>query len=349
MESKRKSETSWALRLGTWGLPILAVLLFIIFSIALPDSYPTFSNLQGILSNQSIPAILALGAMIPIVTGNFDLSMGYGVGLAHVVVMWFLAYKHISWIWVCLLVIAGGALVGLINGLLVEFAQIDSFIATLGTGSVLYALSGWITGGGRIVPPFKGLPPSFTRIFDLHLFGMPLGFYYVIILVVILGLVLELLPAGRALYVIGSNPRAAELVGIPKRRYTIVAFVTASAITGFAGCLLAAQQQIGNPSLGSEYLLPAFVGALLGSTTIRLGRANAMGTFVAVAILAIGVSGIQQLGASFWVTPLFNGLTLLAAVGLAGYSTRRRLKAGAEASRKSMESTMTHPEPPSQK
>jgi ribose transport system permease protein len=349
MESKRKSESSWALRLGTWGLPILAVLLFIIFSIALPNSYPTFSNLQGILSNQSIPAILALGAMIPIVTGNFDLSMGYGVGLAHVVVMWFLAYKHISWIWVCLLVIAGGALVGLINGLLVEFAQIDSFIATLGTGSVLYALSGWITGGGRIVPPFKGLPPSFTRIFDLHIFGMPLGFYYVIILVVILGLVLELLPAGRALYVIGSNPRAAELVGIPKRRYTIVAFVTASAITGFAGCLLAAQQQIGNPSLGSEYLLPAFVGALLGSTTIRLGRANAMGTFVAVAILAIGVSGIQQLGASFWVTPLFNGLTLLAAVGLAGYSTRRRLKAGAEASRKSMESTMTDPEPPSQK
>ena len=156
MSEKLKSETSWALRLGTWGLPILAVILFIVFSIVLPDSYPTFSNLQGILSNQAIPAILALGAMIPIVTGNFDLSMGYGVGLSHVVVMWFLAYKHIPWPWICLLVIVGGALVGLINGLLVEFAQIDSFIATLGTGSVLYAFSGWITGRGRIVPPFKG-------------------------------------------------------------------------------------------------------------------------------------------------------------------------------------------------
>lgn len=342
MAKNVKSESSLALRLGTWGLPILAVILFIIFSIVLPNSYPTFSNLQGILSNQSIPAILALGAMIPIVTGNFDLSMGYGVGLAHVVVMWFLAYKHIGWIWICLLVVVGGALVGLINGLLVEFAQIDSFIATLGTGSVLYALSGWITGGGRIVPPFKGLPTSFTNIFDYHVFGLPMGFYYVILLVVGLGLILELLPAGRALYVIGSNPRAAELVGVPKRRYTIYSFVAASAITGFAGCLLAAQQQIGNPSLGSEYLLPAFVGALLGSTTIRLGRANAMGTFVAVAILAIGVSGIQQLGASFWVTPLFNGLTLLAAVGLAGYSSRRRLKAGAEASRQSMESKPTN-------
>ena len=232
---------------------------------------------------------------------------------------------------------AGGAIVGLINGLLVEFAQIDSFIATLGTGSVLYACSGWITGGGRIVPPFKGLPFSFTKAYSFHLLGVPLAFVYVIVLVIVLGLILELLPFGRSLYVIGSNPRAAELVGVPKRRYTIYSFIAASSITGFAGCMLASQQQIGNPSLGSEYLLPAFVGALLGSTTIRLGRANAMGTFVAVAILAIGVSGIQQLGASFWVTPLFNGLTLLAAVGLAGYSSRRRLKAGAEATRKSMD------------
>ncbi len=337
MAQKSKSETSLALKLGTWGLPILAVLIFLVFSLTMPSTYPTFSNLQGMLSNQAIPAILALGAMIPIVTGNFDLSMGYGIGLAHVVVMWFLANSHIGWGWVCLIVIVGGALVGLINGLLVEFAQIDSFIATLGTGSVLYALSGWITGGGRIVPPFKGLPTSFTNSYNAHVLGMPVAFIYVLALVIILSLILELLPFGRSLYVIGSNKRAAELIGVPKRRYTIYAFVAASTITGFAGCLLAAQQQIGNPSLGSEYLLPAFVGALLGSTTIRLGRANAMGTFVAVAILAIGVSGIQQLGASFWVTPLFNGLTLLAAVGLAGYSSRRRLKAGAEATRKSME------------
>ena len=337
MAKQKASNSSLALKVGTMGLPILAVLLFVVFSILLPDTYPTASNLQGMLSNQAIPAILALGAMIPIVTAKFDLSMGYGVGLTHVVVMWLIVNTNLNWILVCLIAIVGMAAIGLINGLLVEFAQIDSFIATLGTGSVLYALSGWITGGGRIVPPQKGLPVRFTNLIDRHIFGLPMGAYYVIILVVILALVLELLPMGRGLYVIGSNPRAAELIGVPKRRYVIGAFMTASAITGFAGCLLAAQQQVGNPSIGGEYLLPAFVGALLGSTTIRLGRANAMGTLVAVAILAIGVSGIQQLGADFWVTPLFNGLTLLAAVGLAGYSARRRLKAGAAASRKSME------------
>ena len=334
-----KPKVPLSLRIGTYGLPILAVLIFLLFSFLLPDTYPTASNLQAILTNQSIPALLALGAMIPIVTAKFDLSMGYALGLTHVLVMWMLINTHISWIWICLVSILGCSVVGLVNGLLVEFAQIDSFIATLGTGSVLYAFSGWITHGGRLVPPLEGLPAGFTNLMNGHFLGLPIGAFYIIGLVAILVIVLEFLPVGRGLYVIGSNPRAAELIGIPKQKYVILAFMTSSAITGFAGCLLAAQQQVGNPSIGSEYLLPAFVGALLGSTTIRLGRANALGTLVAVAILATGVAGIQQLGADFWATPLFNGLTLLAAVGLAGYSARRRLKSGAEASRKSMEAS----------
>ena len=334
-----KSKSSLSTKIGTYGLPALAVGLFALFSFLLPNTYPTSSNLRAILSNQSIPALLALGAMIPIVTAKFDLSMGYTLGLSHIVVMYLLVNSTLPWVFICLIAILGSAVVGLVNGLLVEFAQIDSFIATLGTGSVLYAFSGWITHGGRIVPPLKGLPHGFTNLMNAKFIGLPIGAFYIIALVFILVIVLEYLPAGRGLYVIGSNPRAAELIGIPKRRYVVLAFVSASSITGFAGCLLAAQQQIGNPSIGAEYLLPAFVGALLGSTTIRLGRANALGTLVAVAILAIGVSGIQQLGAEFWATPLFNGLTLLAAVGLAGYSARRRLKTGAEASRKSMQAS----------
>ncbi len=335
----KNSKSTLSTKIGSYGLPALAVGLFALFSFLLPNTYPTSSNLRAILSNQSIPALLALGAMIPIVTAKFDLSMGYTLGLSHIVVMYLLVNSQLPWVVICLIAILGSAVVGLVNGLLVEFAQIDSFIATLGTGSVLYAFSGWITHGGRIVPPQKGLPHGFTNLMNAKFLSLPISAFYIIALVIVLVIVLEYLPAGRGLYVIGSNPRAAELIGIPKRRFVVLSFMSASAITGFAGCLLAAQQQIGNPSIGAEYLLPAFVGALLGSTTIKLGRANALGTLVAVAILAIGVSGIQQLGAEFWATPLFNGLTLLAAVGLAGYSARRRLKTGAEASRKSMQAS----------
>lgn len=83
--------TPWSPRghiIGNYGLPALAALLFLLFSVALPDTFPTRDNVSSILSNQSIPALLALGATIPIATGKFDLSIGYGLGLAHVLVMY---------------------------------------------------------------------------------------------------------------------------------------------------------------------------------------------------------------------------------------------------------------------
>ncbi|MFD7234851.1 ABC transporter permease [Streptomyces syringium] len=312
--------------IGAYGLLALGALLFLAFTLTLPDTFPTLDNVSAVLSNQSIPAILALGATIPIATGKFDLSIGYGLGLAHVMTMQLIVTEGWSWPLGCLVVVLGGAVVGAVNGVVVEFARIDSFIATLGTGSIMYAFTGWITEGARIVPGPHGLPADFTALYDSRFLGLPVAAFYVLALTAVLWLLLERLPFGRYLYVIGSNPRAADLVGIPSRRYVVCAFVGSGLVVGVAGVLLAAQQQIGNPSVGMDYLLPAFVGALLGSTAIRPGRANALGTLVAVTVLAIGLAGIGQLGAQFWVTPLFNGATLLIAVGLAGYAARRHLR-----------------------
>ncbi|MFI5980617.1 ABC transporter permease [Streptomyces sp. NPDC051555] len=322
--------TRWSPRghhfIGSYGLPAVTVLLFLVFSVALPDTFPTRDNVSSILSNQSIPALLALGATVPIATGKFDLSIGYGLGLAHVLVMRLIVDEGTPWPLACLAVVLGGTLVGVLNGVIVEFARIDSFIATLGTGSIMYAVTGWLTEGSRIVPGPDGLPASFTALYDSRFLGLPLPAFYVLAAVTALWVVLERLPFGRYLYVAGSNPRAAGIIGIPTHRYSVYAFAGSGLVVGFAGVLLAAQQQIGNPSVGLEYLLPAFVGALLGSTTIKPGRANAFGTLVAVSVLAVGLAGIGQLGAQFWATPLFNGGTLLMAVGLAGYAARRRLR-----------------------
>ncbi|MBW8795698.1 MAG: ABC transporter permease [Streptomyces sp.] len=327
---------------GAYGLLVLTALLVVVFSLALPHTFPTRDTLDSVLSTQSIPAVLALAAMVPVVTGSFDLSLGYGLGLAHVMVLRLVVDAAWPWPWACLAVIAGGGVVGVLNGVVVEFGRIDSFIATLGTGSMLYAVTGWVTGGGRIVPGPAGLPAGFTDLYDSTLLGLPLPAFYVLALAVVLWVLLERLPLGRFLYVIGANPRAAELVGIPTRRYTVDAFAASGLIVGFAGVLLAAQQQIGNPSVGLDYLLPAFVGALLGSTAIRPGRPNAFGTLVAVAVLAVGLTGIGQLGAAFWTVPLFYGGTLLLAVGLAGYSARR-LRTGAGAAH---DAPATAPGPP---
>jgi ribose transport system permease protein len=330
---------------SAYGLLVLTALLFLVFSLTLPRTFPTRDTVDSILSNQSIPAVLALAAMVPIVTGSFDLSLGYGLGLAHVMVLQLVVNDEWPWPWACLVVLAGGAVVGVLNGVVVEFGRIDSFIATLGTGSMLYAVTGWVTGGGRIVPGPHGLPAAFTGIYDSKVLGIPLPALYVLVLAVALWVVLERLPLGRYLYVIGSNPRAADLAGVPTRRYTVYAFAASGLIVGCAGVLLAAQQEIGNPSVGLDYLLPAFVGALLGSTAIKPGRPNALGTVVAVAVLAVGLTGIGQMGAAFWTIPLFYGGTLLLAVGLAGYSARR-LRTGADAARDAATAAQPPPSAP---
>ena len=321
--------------IAAYGLLALTALLFLVFSIALPETFPTRDNISSILFNQSIPAILALGATVPIVTGQFDLSIGYGLGLAHVLVLQLIVTNGLPWPLACLAVILGGTVVGVLNGVIVEFARIDSFIATLGTGTIMYALTGWITGGSRITPGPHGLPAAFPDLYDSTFLGLPRPAYSVLALAASLWVLLERLPLGRHLYVIGSNPRAAALLGLPTRRYSIYAFAVSGLVVGCAGVLLAAQQQLSNPSVGIDYLLPAFVGALLGSTAIKPGRPNAIGTVVAVTVLAVGLAGIGELGAQFWVIPLFNGGTLLLAVGLAGYSNRRRLRIGATTARES--------------
>jgi len=117
-----------------------------------------------------------------------------------------------------------------------------------------------------------------------------------------------------------APPGIAPPVGEPPKRRRRLWWVPRA----LAGVLLASKLRIGQASVGLEFLLPALVGAFLGSTTIKPGRVNVWGTIVGVMILAVGISGIQQFGGSFWVEPMFNGTTLLIAIGIAGYAQRKK-------------------------
>jgi ribose transport system permease protein len=211
--------------------------------------------------------------------------------------------------------------VGLLNGVLVEIAQVDAFIATLGTGTILYALALWHTQGRQII---GHLDQGFIDINTLSPFGIPIPALYVLVLAIVLWIVSERLPIGRYVYAIGANEKAAALNGIPVRTYVIGVFVASGVIAGLAGCVLAAKLRIGQANVGLDYLLPALVGAFLGSTTIKPGRVNVWGTMFGVLILAVGISGIQQLGGAFFVEPLFNGTTLVVSIALAAFAQRRR-------------------------
>ncbi|MEP5729724.1 MAG: ABC transporter permease [Sulfitobacter sp.] len=307
--------------LPVYGLVILTVLLIALFSVLLPNTFPTMLNLRAIISDKAIIALLSLGAMIPMAAGRIDLTVGYGIVLWHILAISLQTIYGFPWPVAVAIVLALGALSGFLNGLLVEVAKIDSFIATLGTGTVLYALALWHTGGRQMVGV---LPDGFLSINGTFVGGLPITGFYVLTITVVMWVVLEYTPVGRYLYAIGANQKAAQLNGIPTRKYVIGAFLCSGTITALAGVILASKLRIGQASVGLEFLLPALVGAFLGSTTIKPGRVNVWGTIVGVAILAVGISGIQQFGGSFWVEPLFNGVTLLVAIGIAGYAQRRK-------------------------
>lgn len=311
--------------LPRYGLLLVGVMLIAGFSIGMPSSFPTATNLNAILTVRTVSAFLALAVLVPYLTGNFDLSVGYGVGLLYVLTISFQVKYGLSWGLVVVLVLIIGAVIGLINGLLVEFGQIDSFIATLGTGTILYAVTLWHTGGAQIAGP---LPQSFTELNTYKIFGVHAATVVLIVVCILLWLMLEYLPIGRYMYAVGANRKAAELNGIHAGRYVVSAFVGSGLLTALGGVFLAAELQVGQSDVGLDYLLPAFVGVLLGSTTIHPGRVNVWGTLIAVAVLAIGIAGIQQIGTQFFVEPLFNGLTLVVAVGFAGVMTRRRKRKG---------------------
>lgn len=304
-----------------YGLPLLTLGLIIVFSILLPDTFPTGLNVRSILSDKAVIALLSLSAMLPMIAGRIDLTVGYGIVLWHVAAISLQVTYGLDWPVAVAITLAGGLAAGLINGLLVEVAQIDSFIATLGTGTIMYALANWHTGGRQIMGV---LPKGFIAINATWIFGIPIGAIYVLVLAGVLWLITERLPVGRYLYAIGANAKAAGLNGIPVRAYVIGVFMASGLLTSFAGVLLASRLRIGQSSVGLDYLLPALVGAFLGSTTIKPGRVNVWGTLVGVLILAVGISGIQQFGAAFFVEPLFNGATLVVAIGIAGYAQRRR-------------------------
>ena len=338
---------SWHRKLtSNYGMVMLTVALFILFAILRPHSFATLLNFQLLASSKSVLLILALAVTVPMVAGKIDLSIGYGIGLWQVMALsW--QIHGIDYRLVILLCLIGGGVIGLMNALLVELAQVDAFIATLATGQVIYAITYWYTGGQQITDTAGARAQGFDQLSSWSLGPIPGPFLIAVVLGVVIWLVLDYLPVGRYLYAVGANPAAARLTGIPRRRYIVGAMVSSGVLTALAGIILSSQQAgVAQANIGPDYLLPALAAAFLGSTTIRPGRVNALGTILGVAIATIGISGLQQVFQNqFYLEPLFNGLTLVAAITIASVASRRRV-ARADATPAAAEQTTSIGTPP---
>ena len=306
--------------LSVYSLPIILVAAFAFFSILLPTTFPTLFNIKSILNYQAVTILISLAVMVPIAAGHFDMSVGYGVCIFHVLAIGLQVNSGLPWPLVILLVLAAGAVLGLVNGVLITRVGINSFIATLGVGTILYGIAFWYTDGQQIIGK---LPAGFVKI-NSNLAGIPTTAIITLIVAILLWIMLEYTPLGRYFYFLGANPKAADLSGISVKKYLTLAFIFAGVLTAMASIMLASLLRVGQISVGPDYLMPAFAGSLLGSTAIHPGRVNVWGTVSGMLMLAVIISGLQQLGASYFVEPLFNGGILIVAVSMAVYAKRRR-------------------------
>jgi ribose transport system permease protein len=303
-----------------YGLLVVLAVILVGFSVARPDTYPTLANAQTIASNNAVIAFLALAAMLPLVTGQFDVSLGYQLGLSQTLCAGLILRQDLPWALAVAIALSACVLTGVVNGLLVTRLGLSSFITTLGTGTVVYGLTQLYSGDETII---GALPTSFTEAARGSLVGIPLPLVYVAIVGLVLWVAIEYTSWGRACTATGGNPRAAELAGVRTNRVIVQSFAGAGLLAGLSGVTSVMLLGASAPTVGLGELLPAFAGAFLGATAFRPGRFNSIGTIVAVYMLAAGIAGLQQLGADFYVQQLFNGGALLLAISIAAVAARR--------------------------
>jgi ribose transport system permease protein len=301
---------------------VLLVVLCGFFSIT-TDTFFTSDNLTNLVAVQSVTALVTFAALLPLIVGQFDLSLGYMVGIIAMIGAYF-STKGWGAIEVALIMAVAGVVVGMINGILTVRFQISAFIATLGVGIILSGFTSAISNGEVL---YKGVPETIVKIGRDKFLGLGISAWLVIVIAILLVYVLEHTPLGRRLYATGGSEPVAYLAGVRTGRMKIVAFVGAGLLVAIASIFQLGQTGSASPSFGPELLLPAYAGAFLSVVAYRPGYFNVPGAIIAVLLLAVGFNGLSLMGVPFWGQPLFNGAVLLLAV-LGARAESRHVKVG---------------------
>ena len=301
----------WFSVIERFALPIVWALVVLAFSLAMPSTFPHLGNAAAILGSQVIVLLLAFALLVPLLAGDYDLSVSNNAAFGAMVLSVLNSQHQVPWGLAALVVLFVGPLIGIVNGTLTLVLGIDSLIVTLGVGTLISGIDAWISGSAIIT----GISPQLVQLTSIdHFLGIPLEFWYGVVVCVVLWYMLSFTPAGRRLLFVGRNRTVARLSGLRVGRIRMLSFAAAGLISSVCGIVLAGTLNGADPSAGSTYLLPAFAAVFLGATTITPGRFNPWGAFVAVYFLGTGISGLQLLGLASWIQPVFYGGALVVAV-----------------------------------
>ena len=300
--------------IGVW------LALIALYGVLEPDRFLTTGTFQTIFGSQQALVFLCAALLCTICVGEFvDLSVASVLGLAGILLP-VLVVDHGWNVWAAsLAAIAATTLVGAVNGFLVVRLGVNTIVVTLGMGTLIFGVALWLTN----LTAKSGLPREFGEISLYRVAGLPVNFYWGLLLMVGFAYVLGFTPLGRNMRFVGANREVSRLAGVRVDRIRFGAFVAAGVICGVGGVLAAAAVGGFDPTTSQSYLLPTFAATFLGTAILQPGRFNPLGTWIAVFFLATGILGLNLLGFTGWVTSVFYGGVLVLAVTISSLLHRR--------------------------
>lgn len=310
---KKRYRVDMKKHLSRFAVAAFMLALIPIFSGLFPSTFFTHSNALAMLESESVILPLAIGVTLTLRLGDLDLSFGAIANFSATTIGVLTVEHHVGSGSAVIIALICGLVFGLVNGLLVVGLGLNSFVATLGTMTAIEGLTYGISNS-QVIP---GIPGGITSISSSSWLSIPLAVWFGWALVVAAWIIYERTRYGRYLLFVGGNRRAANIAGVPTWRVRMVAYVGSGLIYGFCGFILAATLGSADPSIGTQYLLPPLAAAFLGSTTIQVGRFNAIGTLVGAYLLMLIGSGLELAGVASWATDIFDGAALVAAIILA--------------------------------
>lgn len=313
---KKQREPERFALIGVW----IAVIIFFSFA---TDRFMTEGNISSLLGSQAVLLILALGLLLPLRVGDFDLSVASTLGLSAMLVA-ILNVEHGWNVWLAaLFAILIGCIIGLVNGLVVVRWNINPFIVTLGMSTFIQGVIFWVSKSNTI----SGIDPALSDfVLQDTIFGIPADFWYALIVAAVIWYVFEFTPLGQRFLFVGQSQDMARLNGIAVSRTRVLALVASGGIAALAGVVLAGSTGSADPNSAASFLMPAFAACFLGTTVLKIGRFNPWGTVIALYFIGTGTTGLQLLGAQNYVQQLFYGAALIIAVILAEVLRKRNAR-----------------------
>ena len=300
------------------ALPIGALLAMIVYFAVRSDSFLTIGNLT-VMTGQAGPLLLAaLGATFVVVMGSIDLSVGSMAMICGSICAWVLVETSLG-LWAIPIGLAAGTALGAANGLIVSYGKVPSFIATLGSLSILLGLGLLIIDGSPL--------PFFNTEFSNLAVGQAIpniqnaGLWALIawIVFVFVGFRTRF---GLYVYAIGGDERVALLSGIQVNKYKIIAFALSGLTAAMAGVLMVGQLGSGGPSLGSSLLLDSLAAIVVGGTALSGGAGGVQRTLLGVLLITILANGLNQVGVDQFTQEIIKGAVIILAVAITMISRR---------------------------